>query len=71
MKTRIQRARWWGIFDPHKPLIICLDGSRRHRVVQVHRRNSLAKKIQREITGVLSVCDGLIETNIPRLTNAR
>jgi len=54
MRIKIQRTR---VFSPNKPLTICLDGSRRHRVVQVHRSDSVVMKIRHEeVRQGLSVC---------------
>jgi hypothetical protein len=71
MRIKIQRTRCWRVCGPSKPLIIWQDGPRRHRVVHVDRRDSLVRKTQHEITEGLSVCNGLIQANIPYLTNAR
>jgi hypothetical protein len=71
MRIKIQRTRCWRVCGSSKPLILWLDGSRGRRMVHVHRRESLVSNIQHEITQDLSVCDGLMQTNIAYLTNAR
>ena len=70
MRIKIQRTRCWRVCGSSKPLIVWLDGSRGRRMVHIHRRDSLVRKIQPEITEGLSVCDGLIQASIPCLTNA-
>ena len=67
MRIKIQRTRFCRVLRPNKPLTICLGGSRRHRAVQVHRSDSSVRKIQHEVRQGLSVCSGLIQTNIPYL----
>jgi hypothetical protein len=71
MRIKIQRTHCWRVCGPIKPLIVCLDGSRRHHVVHVHRRDSLEWKIQPEITEGFSVCNGFMQANIPYLAKAR
>jgi hypothetical protein len=70
MKIKIQRTRFWRGCGPSKPLIVWLDGSRRHRVIPVHRRDSLVREIQPETKQDFSPCNGLIPPNFAHLANA-